>query len=153
MKIIHSTYGIERALSILQEGIRPPTNIGERFNTPFRFSDKVFLVVLSDFCKGGVWGNYHFVIGEDYFSTFSHQFRVHADKDSDKEFYEFVKRFGIKSYEGNHCLSTHNQIISLSSINPAGLEKLITPKELTPQEKQAIQEVMPAHMELQISKL
>jgi hypothetical protein len=145
LRLIHSTNGLESAVRILKQGIQSPKVTGVGISYSCSVPDKIFLLVKQCSAKT-VWGDYHFVLDNDYVKAFSHQFRVHADLDSDNAF-EFAERFGIKPYEGNFCMSAYDQIISLSSIPVGGLRELAV-ESLTEEERRVIEEVLPEHMKI-----
>ncbi len=123
MKLMHSTYDLERVKRILEKGIK---RNDKAYLNEIKNPEKIPFVAMPEafpFAKG----DYLFVLREMWFETHKEQFRANY-VNSSPEFIEWVKKSGLKDFESLLYPKAHNEILSLGAVPLSGIESLVVPE-------------------------
>ena len=160
MKLVHSTYELENVRKILREGLKPSKDSGKSEYDITQNSDVICFSARdekeAEHYMPTVWGIYHFVLNDKWFMENIGQFREHSEdteKDTEKEFWDFVKRAGLQPYEQlsereKLIGRAYNQILSIQPVPVEGIEELVIPSS----EIRFINSGIPKNMKLRLTR-
>jgi len=152
MKLIHSTHELRDVKKILEQGLKSPK---ETKNSEYCHTSNSSVICFAALEKKrieydiyGCWGDYHFILNDEWLKQNIGQFREHGEKDSEKRFFEFARRIGLQSYKEKEYVDTAwNQVLSLKPVPIEGIETLVVPKS----DLEFIDFYIPEHIKLSVS--